>query len=105
MKFNSVILSLTLPLIPSPLSLSLPHSPSLSLVDISPLPTPHTILLDTKFRLVNPLHHARSLTETATISRIRLMLGEHTALALGVLVAADVLDTVLKPAHAYQLGT
>ena len=33
------------------------------------------------------------------------MLGEHTALALGVLVAADVLDTVLKPAHAYQLGT
>jgi uncharacterized membrane protein len=32
------------------------------------------------------------------------MLGEHTALALGVLVAADVLDTVLKPAHAYQLG-
>ena len=44
------------------------------------------------------------MTETATVARIRLMLGEHTALALGVLVAADVLDTVLKPAHAYQLG-
>ena len=59
---------------------------------------------DTKFRIINPLHHSQSKTETATISRIRLMLGEHTALALGVLVAADVLDTVLKPAHAYQLG-
>ena len=60
---------------------------------------------DTKFRLINPLHHSHSVTETATVARIRLMLGEHTALALGVLVAADVLDTVLKPAHAYQLGT
>ena len=54
--------------------------------------------------MINPLHHSHSLTETATIASIRLMLGEHTALALGVLVAADVLDTVLKPAHAYQLG-
>ena len=25
-------------------------------------------------------------------------------LALGVLVAADVLDTVVKPAHAYEIG-
>ena len=26
------------------------------------------------------------------------------ALALGVLVAADVLDTVMKPAHAYEIS-
>jgi len=59
--------------------------------------------LGTKFRLVNPFHHARTHIETATIGRIRLMLGEHTSLALGILVAADVLDTVIKPAHSYGL--
>jgi hypothetical protein len=31
-------------------------------------------------------------------------IGEHTSLALGILVAADVLDTVMKPAHSYGLG-
>ena len=32
------------------------------------------------------------------------MLCEHTALALCILVAADVLDTVIKPVHAYLLA-
>lgn len=35
--------------------------------------------------------------------RIRLILGEQIALALGLLVASDILDTVLKPSHAYEL--
>lgn len=32
------------------------------------------------------------------------MLGEQTALALALLVAADVLDTVIKPSHAYEMN-
>jgi hypothetical protein len=31
------------------------------------------------------------------------MLGEQIALALGLLVASDLLDTVLKPAHSFEL--
>lgn len=54
-----------------------------------------------RLRMINPLHHMKS--EVATVSRIRLMLGEQTALALSVLVAADVLDTVIKPSHAYEM--
>lgn len=51
--------------------------------------------------MINPLHHLPG--EQATIGRIRLMLGEQTALALAVLVAADVVDTVIKPSHAYDI--
>ena len=32
------------------------------------------------------------------------MLGEQTALALALLVAADVLDTVMKPSHAFEMN-
>jgi uncharacterized membrane protein len=32
------------------------------------------------------------------------MLGELTALALAVLVAADVVDTVIKPTHEYEMN-
>jgi uncharacterized membrane protein len=51
-------------------------------------------------RMIDPLHDQ----DKATLIRIRQTLGEQTALALAVLVAADVLDTVLKPAHAYELA-
>ena len=50
--------------------------------------------------MINPLHS----TDEATILRIRLMLSEQTALALALLVAADVLDTVIKPSHAYEMN-
>ena len=50
--------------------------------------------------MFNPLHS----TDKASILRIRLMLGEQTALALALLVAADVLDTVIKPSHAYEMN-
>jgi len=40
-----------------------------------------------EIKIINPLHQMVK-PETATIGRVRLMLGEHTALALGVLVAA-----------------
>ena len=43
--------------------------------------------------MVNLLHPNPKHNEIATIGRVRLMLCEHTALALCVLVAADVLDT------------
>jgi hypothetical protein len=32
------------------------------------------------------------------------MLGEYTALALGLLVAADILDTVMQPAHSFEIA-
>ncbi len=54
--------------------------------------------------MINPLHPNPKHNEIATIGRVRLMLCEHTALALCVLVAADVLDTVIKPVHAYLLA-
>ena len=50
--------------------------------------------------MIDPLHATRK----ATILRIRLMLGEQTALALALLVAADVLDTVMKPSHAFEIN-
>jgi len=50
--------------------------------------------------MFNPLHS----TDKASILKIRLMLGEQTALALALLVAADVLDTVIKPSHAYEMN-
>ena len=49
--------------------------------------------------MINPLHSGHN--RVATVVAIRLMLGELTALALAVLVAADVVDTVIKPTHAY----
>mmetsp|Transcript_25658 Transcript_25658/g.35286 ORF Transcript_25658/g.35286 Transcript_25658/m.35286 type:complete len:363 (-) Transcript_25658:839-1927(-) len=53
-----------------------------------------------QYGMFNPLHS----TDKATILKIRLMLGEQTALALALLVAADVLDTVIKPSHAYEMN-
>ncbi len=59
-------------------------------------------VFSTNYTMINPL-----LTSNChgclTITKVRLMLGEYTALALSVLVAADVLDTVIKPVHAYSL--
>eukprot|EP01036_Dinobryon_divergens_P035712 gene35712-46328_t len=52
------------------------------------------------YLLIDPLRATRK----ATILRIRLMLGEQTALALALLVAADVLDTVMKPSHAFEMN-
>jgi len=52
--------------------------------------------------LVNPLHSGHG--HVATVVAIRLMLGELTALALAVLVAADVVETVIKPTHAYEMN-
>jgi uncharacterized membrane protein len=53
--------------------------------------------------MINPLHPNPKHNDIATIGRVRLMLCEHIALALCILVAADVLDTVIKPVHAYLL--
>lgn len=53
----------------------------------------------THYNMIDPMH----AQDKATLLRTRQVLGEQTALALGILVAADVLDTVLKPAHAYDL--
>lgn len=53
-----------------------------------------------QYGMFNPLHS----TDKASILKIRLMLGEQTALALALLVAADVLDTVIKPSHAYEMN-
>jgi uncharacterized membrane protein len=52
------------------------------------------------YRLFDHMHS----NGKATILRIRLMLGEQTALALALLVAADVLDTVMKPSHAFEMN-
>jgi hypothetical protein len=38
-----------------------------------------------------------------SLLRIRLVMGEQIALALALLVASDILDTVIKPSHAYEL--
>jgi uncharacterized membrane protein len=59
-------------------------------------------VLGSKFKMLNPLHKMKA--EVATIGQIRLMLSEYTSLALSVLVAADVLDTVIKPSHAYLVA-
>lgn len=57
---------------------------------------------DKELMLINPLHSGHN--RVATVVAIRLMLGELTALALAVLVAADVVDTVIKPTHAYEMN-
>lgn len=44
-----------------------------------------------------------SPTFKSSVLRIRLILGEQIALALALLVASDILDTVLKPSHAYEV--
>lgn len=58
-------------------------------------------ITDREYMMINPLHSGHN--RVATVVAIRLMLGELTALALGVLVAADVLETVIKPTHAYDM--
>ncbi len=59
-----------------------------------------------RLRMIDPLHY-HAVTEATCIKssvlRIRLMMGEQIALALGLLVASDILDTVIKPSHAYEL--
>jgi uncharacterized membrane protein len=45
-------------------------------------------------------HHHRN---DNSILRIRIILGELIAIALALLVATDIIDTVLKPSHAYDL--
>ena len=57
--------------------------------------------LDKEYLMLNPLHSGHN--RVATVTAIRLMLGELTALALAILVAADVVDTVIKPTHAFDL--
>jgi uncharacterized membrane protein len=53
--------------------------------------------------MINPLNQSKKLVKVSII-RIRLMLGEWTALALSLLVATDVLDTVLRPSHAFEMN-
>lgn len=53
-------------------------------------------------RMINPLHHGGH--RVATLVNIRLDLGELSALGLSMLVAADVVETVLKPTHAYEMN-
>ena len=54
--------------------------------------------------IIDPLQslHSSKYKENS-LSKVRLLLGEQIALALGLLVASDILDTVLKPSHAYDL--
>ena len=59
-------------------------------------------MTDREYKMINPLHHGHN--RIATVVAIRLMLGELTALALALLVAADVVDTVIKPSHAYEMS-
>lgn len=55
-----------------------------------------------ELRMINPLHHGQH--RVATVVAIRLALGELTALALAILVAADVVDTCLQPTHAFDMA-
>lgn len=59
-------------------------------------------LFGLQINMINPLTPNRKLK--VSIIRIRLMLGEWTALALSLLVATDVLDTVLRPSHAFEMN-
>mmetsp|Transcript_10574 Transcript_10574/g.11405 ORF Transcript_10574/g.11405 Transcript_10574/m.11405 type:complete len:258 (+) Transcript_10574:198-971(+) len=55
------------------------------------------------FSIIDPLHSSHKGHKSNTVLRIRVILGEQIALALALLVASDILDTVLKPSHAYDL--
>eukprot|EP01031_Cornospumella_fuschlensis_P043988 gene43988-53777_t len=61
-----------------------------------------------RLNMIDPLHpskpnnHAQPSARSSVLV-IRLMLGEQIALALALLVASDILDTVLKPSHAYEV--
>lgn len=65
--------------------------------------------IGSQFSILDPLHghqrygDSRNMKFKSSVLRIRLILGEQIALALALLVASDILDTVLKPSHAYEL--
>lgn len=63
--------------------------------------------LGTKQRMLDPFHmnskHFDQHCIKSAVLRIRLIMGEQISLALGLLVASDILDTVIKPSHAYEL--
>eukprot|EP00981_Chlorochromonas_danica_P008728 scaffold2297_cov153-Ochromonas_danica.AAC.11 len=60
-----------------------------------------------KLELIDPLHYNNEQNGLhcmkSAVLRIRLMMGEQIALALGLLVASDIIDTILRPTHAYEL--
>jgi uncharacterized membrane protein len=70
-------------------------------------------ILEGNLALVDPLHTIIGPTDkTKTkiqrsaqyqLLQIRLITGQFIALALTILVAADILETVVKPGHAYEL--
>lgn len=64
---------------------------------------PYFVLLGLNVSIIDPLHSSHKGHKSNTVLRIRVILGEQIALALALLVASDILDTVLKPSHAYDL--
>lgn len=66
-----------------------------------------TLALGIKLALIDPLHYNNEQNGLhcmkSAVLRIRLMMGEQIALALGLLVASDIIDTILRPTHAYEL--
>lgn len=60
--------------------------------------------LDTKFRLVAGFTEGAKTTPVQ-LTRVRFELGSVISFALTLLVAVDVLDTLLKPTHKHEMAT